>query len=111
MAWRCLHWRLRTGSCAVGTEPYRTTTCPVVWAAGLARTGTRIFIVLLGVGCSVEDAGEGPSYSVMLCDRLEPSTDARLYRATLCKAECVPSVVDVAELRRAGKGYVPRYAL
>src|SRR5438105_12655889 len=73
MAWRCLHWRLRTGSRAVGTEPYRITTCHVVWAAGLERTGTRIFIVLQGAGCSVEDAGEGPSYSVMLCDRLSPA--------------------------------------
>ena len=65
----------------------RTTICPGVWASGLVHIGTGIFLVLQEAGCSVEDAGEGPSYSVMLCDRLEPSTDARLYRATLCKAE------------------------
>src|SRR5438128_4338926 len=59
MAWRCLHWRLRTGSRAVGTKPYRTTTYPVVWAAGLACAGTKIFIVLREVGCR-EDTGVGP---------------------------------------------------
>src|SRR5438105_4930817 len=60
MVWRCPHWRLRTGSCAIGTKPYRTTTCLIVWAAGLACTGTRIFIVLQEVGCSVDDAAVGP---------------------------------------------------
>src|SRR6266540_227092 len=31
-----------------------------ILAAGLARTGTRIFIVVREAGCSVEDAGVGP---------------------------------------------------
>src|SRR6266540_4917138 len=60
LVWRSLRWRLRTGSCVVGTKPYRTTTCPVVWAAGLAYAGTKISIVLQEAGCSVEDAGVGP---------------------------------------------------
>src|SRR5438105_15864636 len=60
LVWRSPRWRLRTGSCAVGTKPYRTTTCPGVWASGLAYAGASIFIVLWEAGCNVEDAGEGP---------------------------------------------------
>src|SRR5438128_1960872 len=68
MAWGCPHWRLRTGSRAVGTKPYRTTTCLVVWAASLACTGTRISIVLREAGCSVEDTGGRSGTLGVLCD-------------------------------------------
>src|SRR5438105_2935648 len=113
MAWRCPHWRLRTGSRAVGTKPYRTTTCLVVWAASLACTGTRISIVLREVGCSVEDTGVGPRNCVgALWSAWSPArilaTRAALWSPGTAD---VPSVVDAVGLRRAGEGYVPRYTL
>src|SRR5438132_14054343 len=67
LVWSSPRWRLRTGSCAVGTKPYRTTTCPGVWASGLAYAGASIFIVLLEAGCNLEDAGEGPGTLCVLC--------------------------------------------
>src|SRR5207237_6129351 len=114
MAWRCLHWQLRTGSRAVGTEPYRTTTCPVVWAAGLVGTGSRIYIGPPEAGCSVEDAGVGPrklcGCSVIYLGAQHASwlPGSALWSPGTAD---VPSVVDVADLKRTGEGYVPRYAL
>src|SRR6266540_1382880 len=113
MAWRCLHWRLRIGSRAVGTEPYRTTTCPVVWATGLACARTGISIVLREAECSVEDAGVGPRICVVLCGLLGAQHASLLPGSALWSPGTadVPSVVDVAGLKRTGEGYVPRYAL